>query len=384
MKIAQITAYRISYGSPLQAYATQKAFLKEGISLELFRYEPAGKTNLKRRMKKILRFPSVIINKLNELLFDLIKPAYRNGKKNRDKLFEDFLEKNANVSKIIKTETERDKEIRKYGAVLSGSDQTWNPINYGERYFTCEFVPETITLISYASSFGTSTIPKWQYRGTMNYINRFTSISLREKSGHDIVKSMSGKEYPVVLDPTLLLDRTEWEKICVKKTIKYNYIFSYLISSNKKFRELVSKFAKNINHKIIAVPHVLKYVVSDEKYCDESRFGASPDEWISFIRDAKFVFTDSYHAVIFSIIFKKRFIVMKRFRDDDVASANTRIYEILSKLGLEDRIWIGGNLKEIAERDIDYDAVYKKLRVHKDVSYEYIKSLYIKLKCTNI
>ena len=203
-KIAQITAYRISYGSLLQAFATQIAFKTYGMTLELFCFEPSGRDNFYRRLMKGIRYPNVIVEKTKEYWSNLIHTEYLNSKKKRDKEFLDFMYRNMVCTEVVKTIEQRDKKIKDYEVVLSGSDQTWNPVNFGEKYFTCEFVPDEIKLVSYASSFGREKIPNGQVRGTRWYLGRFSKISLRETSGREIVKKLTGKMQPVVLDPTLL------------------------------------------------------------------------------------------------------------------------------------------------------------------------------------
>ena len=102
---------------------------------------------------------------------------------------------------------------------------------------------------------------------------------------------------------------------------------------------------------------------------------SAPDQWVELIRDAEYICTDSYHGMVFSIIFKKQFLVMKRFRDGSKVSANTRIYEVLNKLGLMDRLWNGGDIYSQMRHKIDYDLVDRKLESYRDLSYNYIKNI---------
>lgn len=375
-KIAQITAYRISYGSLLQAFATQIAFKTYGMTLELFCFEPSGRDNFYRRLMKGIRYPNVIVEKTKEYWSNLIHTEYLNSKKKRDKEFLDFMYRNMVCTEVVKTIEQRDKKIKDYEVVLSGSDQTWNPVNFGEKYFTCEFVPDEIKLVSYASSFGREKIPNGQVRGTRWYLGRFSKISLRETSGREIVKKLTGKMQPVVLDPTLLLKADEWYKyVANNKQIDKNYIFTYFLSAKKEFRKKVLNLKQETGFQVITVPHVAQYVQADIDYSDVLVNGCAPDEWLALIKDAECICTDSYHGMIFSIIFKKQFIVMKRFRDRSNVSANTRIYEVLDKLGLENRLWNGGNLYYQMRQKIDYDLVEEKLMKYRQWSYHYIQNI---------
>lgn len=375
-KIAQITAYRISYGSLMQTLATQIAFEKCGMSLELFRYEPAGKENFKRRLWKSVRHPSVIIDKAREYWSNCTHKGYLSTKKKRDNEFSNFLQKHIVCTEVIDSARQRDKRILDYQTVLSGSDQIWNPINFGEKFFTCEFVPDSINLITYASSFGTERIPDRQKEGTRRYLLRFAKISLRESSGKEIIKMLTGRKFPVVLDPTLLLCSNEWENYAsIPDPIEGKYIFTYFLSKENEFRKRVSRFKEKTGMQIVTIPHVIQYVKEDMKYADILLSGCAPDKWIGAIKNADYICTDSYHGMIFSIIFKKQFIVMKRFKDGSCNSANTRIYEVLNKLGLESRLWNNDDIFLQMQQKIDYEKVEEKLRMHKEISYEYIKNI---------
>ena len=375
-KIAQITAYRISYGSPLQTLATQVAFKKCGLQLELFCFEMSGKDNLKRRLLKAVHHPNVIIDKGKEYWNDFVHSGYKDIKIKRNDAFSDFIHQNAVCTKVLNNVEERDKKILEYQIVLSGSDQTWNPINFGEKYFTCEFVPDSIRLVSYASSFGTERIPDNQREGTKKYLGRFSKISLRETSGREIIRGLTGNIYPVVLDPTLLLKREEWNKYALNlRPIDEKYIFTYFLSEQKIFRRKVKDLKEKTKFHIAAVPHVIQYIQADVDYSDILINECAPNEWISLIRDAEYVCTDSYHGMIFSIIFRKQFIVMKRFKDGSSVSANTRIYEVLDKLGLKDRLWNGGDIYSQIEQKIDFDLVEERLKKYREFSYNYIKNI---------
>lgn len=376
LKMAHITAYRISYGSPLQTLATQVAFRKYGMQLELFCYEPSGKDNFKRRLAKSIRHPNVIIEKAKEYWCILFHNEYLDIKKKRNDEFSNFIHRNIVHTEVMNTTEQRDRKIHEYKIVLSGSDQTWNPINFGEKFFTCEFVPDSIKLVSYASSFGTERIPHRQVEGTKQYLKRFSNISCRETSGREIIKELTGQVYPIVLDPTLLLQSDEWNRYVSNfKLVEEKYIFTYFLSAQKEFRKRVIDMKKKTNFQVVTVPHVLQYVQGDVDYSDILMNGCSPDKWIALIRDAEYICTDSYHGMIFSIIFKKQFIVMKRFKDGSSVSANTRIYEVLNKLGLENRLWSGGDIYAQMKQKIDYDLVEEKLNKYRESSYKYIESI---------
>ena len=126
------------------------------------------------------------------------------------------------------------KESSNYDIVVVGSDQVWTPLSLPNKYFNLLFVDDNVPKASYASSFGVSEIPAFQRKATGKYLNRFKMIGVREISGKKIVESLSHNKAIVVADPTLLLDKNEWEQE-IKDVIidtSEKYIFCYFLGTN--------------------------------------------------------------------------------------------------------------------------------------------------------
>lgn len=248
-----------------------------------------------------------------------------------------------------------DKEIDCY---VIGSDQVWN---YAFPSFSkFDFVEySNKPKISYAASFGVNDIPEHLRDFYRTGLNDIDYISVREKSGKKIVSDLTGAKATVVLDPTLLLSKENWQEISTKKSYTEKFIVVYFLDEiSKDDFSYIQKFAERNNY-------VIKRMFSRE---DEELWESGPDEFINVFSQAEAVFTDSFHAVAFSIIFNKYFEVFERnFKGP---SMNSRIDTLLDDLDLADR-WHSksGNAKEI-----DYAKAMELLDIRKKESLSFLEN----------
>ena len=135
-------------------------------------------------------------------------------------------------------------------------------INFGSsaglptNYYNLMFVPDSVRKISYASSFGVSQIPWYQVKRTAEYLNRLDFISMRENRGSQIVKELTGKEVPTILDPVFSFDMAGWEKLVpAKKNMSEPYIFAYFLGANPAYRKAVEELSRKTGLKIVALRH---------------------------------------------------------------------------------------------------------------------------------
>lgn len=167
---------------------------------------------------------------------------------------------------------------RRYSAVVTGSDQLWSPAGLPTNYYNLQFVPDDIRKISYASSFGVKNIPWYQKKRTAAFLNRLDFISMRENQGSEIVKELTGKDVPTILDPVFMFDKEGWERLIpVKREIAEPYIFAYFLGETAEHRKVVEKAAKKLGCKIIALRHLDQYVPNDENFGDIALYDVAPD-----------------------------------------------------------------------------------------------------------
>lgn len=372
-----IKYYHENYGGMLQAFATTKLLDRMGVEYEIIRYEK--KKDLVFILKSIPRlFNNVLINDKYEAFQKKMSfkkhPEFSKNDKIRMKAFDRFRtekfqdklsEINYGYDKLVES-------TRKYKAVLVGSDQLWSPAGLPTNFYNLMFVPQKIRKISYASSFGVKYIPWYQKRRTAKYLNRLEYVSLRENSGQKIVKELTGRDVPVVLDPVFMFNQNEWKDLIpTKKYYDEEYIFAYFLGNNPEQRKAVKELAKKTGLKIVTLRHLDQFVEEDEQFGDYAPYDIAPDDFLNLLRGAKYVCTDSFHGAVFSIIHKKQFVVFNRYSDSSKHSKNSRIDSLCQNLEISNCRY-NGNIDDIINNKIDYSKVdenYIKLR---EKSSEYL------------
>ena len=376
-KIGCVLAYCNNYGTMLQSYATLRMIQSLGFSCEIIRYKKH--LSFKRKLTLIINYIRIgdfaskkrlLHNKICYKLY----PQYREGKNNKKKAFLKFANKHLiPFFKEYDGYDELKKGAFRYNLVLVGSDQVWSLMSLYSGFYNLLFVDSTIPKVAYASSFGVSSIPPFQHKATKAYLDRFAKIGVREESGKKIVESLSANSATVVADPSMFLTKEEWENEIkdIKIETPFPYIFCYFLGNSKKHRDEVCQLKKITGCKIIAICHNDEFVKSDENFADFLPSDVGPLEFVKYIKDAKYVCTDSFHGAVFSIIFHKQFLSFYRFKHTLKGSRNTRIDNILSKFDLSDRIYKGDI--GVMLNDIDYCKVQGELDLFRNMSIDFLK-----------
>lgn len=370
-KVGIITMHDIyNYGSVLQAYATQKVIEDMGYNAEIIDYKYPNEYH--KRKKSILNaIKSFILSRGNSILKDFLL-----GKKSSTflKNYQKFKEENYNLSTVrYNNFIQLKKNPPDYDIYVSGSDQIWRSdfVKNDEGFFL-NFIDKG-KKISYASSFGSTNIPK-EYQSTYRtYLLNFNHLSVREKSGIDIIQKLTGKDSTLVLDPTLLLNKSEWNKMLTEFVSDKPYILCYGQNFGDSYMENLAKYISTDifpNYKIIRLngkfyDHFntkIKYILD-----------AGPTEFLGLFKSASFILAQSYHATIFSIIFEKKFISLLRGEEKH----DSRQLNLLEILNLVDRkIYIGDDFKmnNLLKNDIDYNKVNRILEEEKKKSKNYLQN----------
>ena len=266
---------------------------------------------------------------------------------------------------------------KKYSAVITGSDQLWSPAGLPTNYYNLMFVPDDTLKISIASSFGVKEIPWYQKKRTIQYLNRIEYISMRENRGSEIVKELTGRDVPTILDPVFFLSKNEWlERIPNKREINEPYIFAYFLGATQEYRNAVKKLAHDKGMKVVALRHMDQYVEEDENFGDFAPYDVSPERFLNLLRNAEYVCTDSFHGTAFSILNEKQFVVFNRYAENSSFSKNSRIDTLCVNFGLESRRYKNGmDLSDVVKDDIDYKAVGEKYKNLKQVTDQYLNTV---------
>lgn len=366
-----------NYGSKLQALATIKVLEDMGIEYEIINYRKKG---LKHKLKALPRlFNPVVIDGIivqRQLAkarteFPHVADRY---KRYKEYDADHFLEKTVNVDYYSQLQ----ELAKKYQAVLTCSDQLWSPSGLGTNFYNLMFVPDDIRKISWSSSFGVNKIPWYQKKATRNYINRIEYVSMRENSGASIVKEITGRDVPVLMDPVFVYTKEEWARmIPVEQIYDFPYILCYILGENVEYRKRVEEFAKKRNIKIVALTFCNTYVEYDKHFGDVVPSGVSPDRFLNLLRGAEYVCTDSFHGAAFSVIMEKRFAIFNRYSDNSLASKNTRIDNLCENLDLEQtRASADMDLRTVLHSDINYVLVKQKLQKYIDGTKEYLRKAF--------
>ena len=349
--IALVTCYfQPNYGSQLQAYATQMAFDKLGIENETIRIDgllpEINKAKYKYFLSRIFD-KETVKDKMATVRKVIAKKRNSEYAKNlaiRYKMFENFASTKFRLSKRYNSKQELTENTHKYSAFVVGSDQLWLPSNIAADYYTLNFVPVEIPKIALATSFGISKLPKKTAELASKFLDRLNHISVRETSGQKIAQELTKKDVAVVCDPTIMFPADDWVKAldAVENGNRFadgqKYIFVYFLGNNPWQREVVKQVQKETGLKIVQIAHSDEYVKTDVGFADFTPYNVGPKEFVELIRDAEFVFTDSFHCSVFSMLNHKKFFTFPRYSDDGTASTNGRLYSLLSLVKHESRM----------------------------------------------
>lgn len=379
-KVGIVSCYfKHNYGSMLQAYATQQILDNLGIENETINIDENidfSKGKKKYYMTQITNF-TFIKSKLGMVKLKFDKKLKKDLGRNiavRDKKYKEF-ETKFRLTKAYKTYQELTEKCKDYSSVLVGSDQLWLPVNVVADYYTLNWVPDDVNKISYATSFGVSTVPEKYKEKYKKFLDRINYLSVREEAGCKLVKELSSNEATLVCDPTLLLTKDEWMGIQREEPIiKEKYILCYFLGRNIEHRKFAERLKEKTGCKIVSLNHADEYVKYSDIFADEMPYDIGPAEWINLIRNAEYVCTDSFHGTVFSLLNNKKFFTFRRYSNSSKVSTNSRIDSLLNIVDLHDRLLNGDEeILDCIEKQIDYEQVNKKLDKFRNESKEFLK-----------
>lgn len=373
-----------NYGSMLQAYATQRVLDKLGIENETINVSAFLKDVQKKQMKYLAKsiFTSDVLKTKggkakNLIVKKVLNNNYTRNIGKRDVEFDRFKDKYIRLSEQYSSVEELGQKCSEnYSTVVLGSDQLWLPGNIAADYYTLNFVPENVNSVAYATSFGVSELPSDIEKMAASFLKRIRHISVREVAGTEIVKNLTGREIPVVCDPTLLFTGEEWMDALDETPVeKEPYIFCYYIGNCETHREFVKRLKQETGYKVIALTHIDHFVKCDEGYADETPYDIGPDGFVNLIRNARYICTDSFHCTVFSILYRKEFFAFRRFTQKTRQSTNSRLDTLFEITGIRDRMLKGDeSIGECLVKNIDYDNVHIRLEEIRKKSYAYLET----------
>lgn len=367
MKIGILTLpLHTNYGNILQAYALQKVLQQMGHEVIIInrRFNPPP---LKRRLKFLCKNLIEVIIKFKKcpMVMGTDYLLKRKGEK-----FQTFITKYLNTTQPILSASELKKYSDSFDACIVGSDQVWRAIYVPniEDFFLRFITNKNTKKIAYAASFGIATpeYTKKQIVSCGKYLNLFKAVSVREEGGRKIIEDFKWNclKIKTVLDPTMLLPKGTYFKLLENRNTSsptQNYIFCYILDTNIKIHNIIDKITNTLNVNPF-------YIIDPIKWSKDNYTMPSIENWISGIKNASFVITDSFHGTVFSILFNKPFAVyINKERGAD------RFYTLLKNFHLEDRII--SRIEEVnplIEKKINWDLINTQIEKKKEESISFL------------
>ena len=322
-RIATITYSRAyNYGSALQTYALNRYLTELGNNVKTIDYTTENQQKLYKIFEPLNSSMSIVRN--------LQSIVYYNHLKTHKKRFDNFLSRYVPMTEKVSTYDEFLRLNTQFDYFVCGSDQIWNAQceDFDSNYML-SFVDNKQKCIAYAPSLGAGNNEPNTVKALATYVNGFKSISSREKSSVSIIENATGCHVEHVVDPVFLLDSGQWIEIMDTCPVKGEYILGYFIGNVTGMREFAAQFSKESNLPVV----VIWKSIRDVKYGFRTYYEAGPSEFLSLIKGATYIVTNSFHAVSFSLIFCKSFWAFTQPNSSD-----ERIRNILVLMGLTNRI----------------------------------------------
>lgn len=356
MKIGIMTFHwGTNYGGVLQAYALQQ-FLKKNV--------PSGEVSIINFRPKTFSeslFKCIVTKRIKHIPSNLITYF-------KEKKFVIFREKYLSTTERYSTLSELKSNYPDMDIYICGSDQVWNPYiidSYGIPYYL-PFGKETTKRISYAVSFACIDYPRNKMAIIKPMIQKFNAISARENTGVAILQKEGFDNVELMPDPTLLLEKNDLEKITFQpeENPDLDFVFSYSLQNDQILMDKVNKYFKKSTKMVNT---------RDMKYAF-----LGIEDWLLNIKSAKFIITNSFHGVVFSILFQKQFIAIPV--EGMLSAMNDRIYTLLQKFGLKNRILETYNeeiIEKIISTPIDWEKVADIQESLKNEAYNFFRKVSI-------
>lgn len=374
MKVLLVTLWgNINIGNRLQHYALQNA-------LEKLDCEVDNAVYIREREHKILTFIKDCIKttlsiagveRFNEYNFKSFK-----ANKNRKSRFDEF------IVRTVKNQVNIDFDdieggavkslVEKYSFAVTGSDQVWHHWFPKERnelpYFYLSFLDQD-KRISYAASFGFSRFPEIDRGAHKKGLEGIRHLSVRELEMVDMISTLTGRQAQVVVDPTMLLTKKEWGEVETKPRDFYigKYVVVYFVGNKPdEYRNAIKNYVEELQHGIKDDVEIVNlYDIDYPEY-----YSITPDEFLYLIDKSEFVFTDSFHGAVFSLLYEKNFVVFRRkqYGSEDMFG---RLAGLLKQMGIAGHEY---NKDRIYLPDLpDYNEVNRQIDIERKKSMDWLK-----------
>ena len=348
-----------NYGASLQAFALQTVLRKMGYDSEIINFET-------QRFKTSREMITLRPTRIKEVIKVFTRIPFWSSLHRRQRMFDDYTKNILKTSSLYRTEKEVEEHATDYDCIICGSDQIWNlsqdDAPAANPLFFLNF-PKHQRRISYAASFG-----KWVKEAPKHedvflpWLKQFDAISVREQNGVDYLNSI-GIDCEISLDPTVLLDKEDYDSICADRLIKEKYILMFGWITNQDLIDTAKKVSRELHlpvYNIVPPPRAM--------FCGIPRkLDIGPREFLSMIKYAEFVVTNSFHGTAFSTIFEKPYVSVVTGKTD------TRMESLLAQLGLSNHLVSKEKVDVEAMMLTDFSSVREKKTELRKTSLDYLR-----------
>jgi len=350
MRIGILTFHRaINYGAFLQAFALKTYVESLGHYVEIIDYWPKHHAD----PYSLLYIPpkASLLGKIKSFVYAWVKLT--RAARRKKAMTQLFLTHFGLGSDVHYSAPEGLRAVD-YDCIIYGSDQIWSSSVISaydgfDEVFWGEFVPEQVKKIAYAPSMGVIDISDDQKAQIKSLLKNFDSLSVRETMLKAEIGDLTDRDIPVVLDPVFLMEKSMWKQFC-RPVNKGRYILFYNLMQCRESDEVVARLSSKMDCKVIEITGRVEPLKFGKRYVQT----ASAFEFISYIKDAEFVVSTSFHGTAFSILFEKQFFSV------GMQNNSGRVASLLGLLGIEDRLVIDES-SPLPQSSIDYSVTTSNL-----------------------
>lgn len=353
-KIGILSLYykNANYGGVLQAYALQNVLDNLGYPARQISYElMSGYSSIPLWKRRLLRWRGIYSF--------IVRPNWTIKNRVASLKIEKFANKVPHTKRY--TSNHINELNDEFDIFICGSDQIWNPIGWQPTLFL-NFVTNDKRKLSYAASVARDSLSEEEINYIKEYTRDFAAISVREEKSAEIL-CKNGIDVDIMPDPTFLLKKEAWDQVACERLITDSYIFAYFLGANIKQRDDAILYAKLNNKNIVFIPY-MQYATFDWELKHKSYMidGIGIPEFLSLIKYADEVITDSFHGTVFSIMYETPFVSLKRHSDIDKKSMNSRIDTLLDSMDMKYRSCtnLPEKITQFSEEELSVIKLYKK------------------------
>ena len=308
-----------NYGSILQAWALQQTLLDAGYDAVHIDYAPCKQEKLRNLL---------LSGNSPKLIIEGMRKKSAAGKMHGG--FDEFRRTHIRTTAPCRDHAALAKASEDFDVLVCGSDQIWSPVWLNPAYFL-NFTDKP--KVSYAPSLGVKELPnRNKQRKIARLVKKFSAVSVREKEGAALIEKLTGLEPVLLPDPVMLVPKGDWQAVMAMNVPQEKYILCYFIGDNPSYWEKVRAIAEQEQCTVRVIPRTEGARNAGHPLEEE----VPPARWLGLINGAAHVVTDSFHGATFSAILNRRCTIVRRYRDGDPESKNSRIDQLLRNLGVSD------------------------------------------------